>query len=182
MAARIKCPACGQSDQVEKVSTLYLVGIGLDRQPKDLPELPQASTWVSALPEDELRLLARRIKPPSSGKQGFTRPLHPDMVVVVFSLVLPVFVYGILTSQRSVALPVLLVVAGAYAAYLWKRKAIIDRFQRNQEKRLSADARARRGVERWMRLYYCNNDDGVFEPQSRELIPADQMPGYLFRE
>jgi hypothetical protein len=169
-----------QSDQVEKVSTLYIVGVGLQRQGRDSPELPPVSPWASALPAEELLLLARRLKPPSGSKQGFTRPLHPDMVVIVFSLVLPIFLYGILTSQRSVSVPVFLIVAAAYAAYIWKRKAIIDRFQRNRTNRLSADARARRGVERWMKLYYCNRDDGVFEAHGSELIPADQMPGYLF--
>ena len=183
MASRIKCPTCGQTDQVEKVSTLYLVGIGLNQASKSSeapPDLPPTSAWVSALPKEELHMLARRLKPPSSGKQAFTRPLHPDMVVIVFSLILPVFLYGILTSQRPVALPVLVIVAGAYAAYLWKRRAIVDRFEQNQAKRLSADARARRGVERWMRLYYCNRDDGVFDAHGSELVPADQMPGYLF--
>ena len=183
MATRIKCPACEQADQVEKVSTLYLLGIGLDRSSKSgelPPELPQPSPWVSALPPAELHILARRLKPPSSGKQSFSRPLHPDMVIIVFSLILPVFLYGILTSQRTVLLPVLLVLAGAYAVYFWKRKSIIDRFQKDQASRISADERARRGVERWMRLYYCNRDDGVFEAHGSQLVPADQMPGYLF--
>ena len=143
-------------------------------------DLPPTNAWVSALPPDELQALARRLKPPSSGKQAFSRPLHPDMVVVVFSLVLPIFLYGMWTSQRPVLPVALAILAVAYALYLWKRKAIIARFQQNQAKRLSADERARRGVERWMKLYYCNRDDGVFPAQGDELIPTDQMPGYLF--
>jgi hypothetical protein len=181
--ATVKCPGCGQFDQVEKVSTLYLVGIGLNRQPKsgEAPlDLPPTNAWVSALPPAELGALARRLKPPSSGKQAFSRPLHPDMVVIVFSLVLPVFLYGMWTSQRAVLPAALAVLAVAYALYFWKRKAIIARFQHNRNNRLSADERARRGVERWMKLYYCYRDDGVFPAQGGELIPADQMPGYLF--
>jgi len=184
MAARIKCPVCGEADQVEKVSTLYLVGIGLKRQSKSgeaPPELPPASAWVNALPPDELHLLARRLSPPSSGKQGFSRPLHPDMVVIVFSLILPIFLYGIWTSQQQALPAVFLILTGAYAIYIWKRKVIIARFQQNQARRQSEDQRARRGVERWMRLYYCNRDDGVFDVRGSELIPADQMLGYLFR-
>lgn len=181
--AKVKCPGCGQSDQVEKVSTLYLVGIGLSRQPHSgeaPPDLPPVSPWVSALPPGELQALARRMKPPSSGKQAFTRPLHPDMVVGVFSLVLLVFLYGMWTSQRAMLPVALVVLAVAYAAYLWQRKAVIARFQHNQATRQSADERARRGVERWMKLYYCDRDDGVFPAQGGELIPTDQMPGYLF--
>ena len=182
--AKVKCPICEQSDQVEKVSTLYLVGIGMNHQPKsgEAPlDLPPTNAWVSALPPAELQALARRLKPPSSGKQAFSRPLHPDMVVIVFSLILPIFLYGIWTSQQQVLPAVLLVLTGAYALYFWKRKAIIARFQHNQNKRLSADERARRGVERWMKLYYCYGDDGVFPAQGGKLIPTDQMPGYLFR-
>ena len=36
--------------------------------------------------------------------------------------------------------------------------------------------------ERWMKLYYCARDDGVFEPGSEALTPADQTPGYLLRQ
>ena len=184
MAARIKCPTCGQTDQVEKVSTLYLVGIGLNRQPqpgKAPLDLLPVNPWVSALPPAELAALARRLKPPSSGKQGFSRPLHPDMIVVVFSLVLPIFLYGMWTSQRPVLPVVIAILVCAYALYFWQRKAILARFQRNQASRQSAEERARRGVERWMSLYYCHRDDGVFPAHSGQLIPTDQMPGYLFR-
>ncbi len=169
---------------MEKVSTLYLVGIGLNRQPRSgeaPPDLPPTSPWVSALPQEELQPAGAPPEAAIIGEAG----LHPPAPSG----------YGCHRLQPGPArLPVrhpdqpatrgsagaLVIVAVAYAAYLWKRKAIIDRFEQNQAKRLSADARARRGVERWMRLYYCNRDDAVFDAQGSELIPTDQMPGYLF--
>jgi hypothetical protein len=110
------------------------------------------------------------------------RPIHPDMVVIALSLIAPVFLYGILTSQRSMFLPVLAVLAVFYGFYFWKRKTMIARFEAQQALRQAADQRVKRGIERWMKLYYCARDDGVFEPGSNELVPADQIAGYLNRE
>ena len=142
--------------------------------------MPPTSAWVSALPPDELQALARRLKPPSSGKQAFSRPLHPDMVVVVFSLVLPIFLYGMWTSQRAVLPVALVILAVAYAPIFGSAKRSSPASSTIKPSRHSADERARRGVERWMKLYYCNRDDAVFPAQGDELIPTDQMPGYLF--
>ena len=42
--------------------------------------------------------------------------------------------------------------------------------------------RAKRGIGRWMKLYYCTQDDVVFEPGAERTVPADQMGGYLLDE
>jgi len=110
------------------------------------------------------------------------RPIHPDMVVAALSLIAPVFLYGILTSQRSMFLPVLAILAVFYGFYFWKRKMMISRFEVQQASRLAADERVKHGIERWMKLYYCARDDGVFEPGSDELVPADLLAGYLYRD
>jgi hypothetical protein len=101
-------------------------------------------------------------------------------VVLVFSLVAPIFLYGTFTSQPG-ALPLeLLVLAAFYGFYFWKRKTMIAKFSAQQLAQQAREARIRGGIERWMNLYYCARDDGVFEPGSDSLVPADQMAGYLF--
>ncbi len=170
----IQCPVCNQSDRVEKVSTIYLVGIGLKREPAD-PDSAAIPFKLADLPGAQLRNLAQALKPPSSTRRIPTRPLHPDLVVITFSLMVPIFVYGILASQPPQILPVLAFLAVVYGVYFWKRKAIVNRFESRQSRQRAADELARRGIERWMKMYFCARDQGVFEPGRTELIPAEQV-------
>ena len=179
MVKKVNCPVCGQSDQVEKASTLYMIGIGLNQA--------QSQGQVSGpdlrgKPTSSQRVLSRRLAPPAAGKQVTMRPIHPDMVLAALSLIAPVFLFGILTSQQAMFLPVLAILAVFYGLYFWKRKTMIARFEGQQASRQAADERVKRGIERWMKLYYCARDDGVFEPGGDELIPADLIAGYLYRE
>jgi len=178
-ARRVACPNCGQSEQVDKVSTIYLAGIGQSRLPAGAEPI---HVNFQNIPPDELRRLSRRLKPPATSKRAPTRPIHPDMVVVTFSLIIPFFLYGMYESQAGILLPVLALLAVFYGLYLWKRKVIIARFERQVTTGKAAEERVRRGIERWMKLYYCLQDDGVFEVGKTELVPADQMDWYLFKE
>jgi hypothetical protein len=183
MAKDIRCPQCEQADLVEKVSTIYLVGIGLKQQPAndDVGASP-IQFKLANLSEAELRTLARRLKPPAATKRLPSRPLHPDLIVITFSLVFPIFIYGIWTSQPPTLLPVLIFLAAVYGLYFWKRKAIVTRFENRQATERAADGRVRQGIERWMKLYYCARDDGVFIPGSRELTPSDQVMSALLQD
>jgi hypothetical protein len=183
MMKDICCPQCEQVDRVEKVSTIYLVGIGLKQQ-ADIDDAGAAPIKfkLADLPQTELRELARRLKPPASTKRLPSRPLHPDLIVITFSLIFPIFIYEIFISQQPLLLPVLVILTAVYGLYFWQRKKIVARFENRQAEQHAADGRVRQGIERWMRLYYCAKDDGVFIPGSEELIPADQMMSALLRE
>jgi len=184
----VVCPICGQAGQVEKVSAIYLKGIELKlpsqrARQQDAAGAPFAkSGTLAGMPPADLRELSKRLSPPASQREAPTRPLHPDLVVLVFSLAAPIFLYGIITSQSMLLPLVLLVLAGFYGFYFWKRKTMVARFEAQQFARRAAMERILRGIERWMRLYYCSQDDGVFEPGSDEFIPADQISGYLLRD
>jgi hypothetical protein len=104
------------------------------------------------------------------------------MMVFAFSLAAPIFIYGIMTSQPGSLWIVLPMLVGFYTFYFWKRKPMVAKFQAQQATQKSADARVQRGIRRWMNLYYCARDDGIFEPGSDAITPADQIAGYLFRE
>lgn len=183
MPGDIRCPQCGLSDQVEKVSTVYLVGIGLKRQPVEgEPDSAAVKFKLIDLSPAELRALARRLKPPAATKRLPSRPLHPDLIVLTFSLVFPIFIYGILVSQPPSLPPILIFLAVVYGLYFWQRKAIITRFENRQATERAADERVRRGIERWMKLYYCAHDDGVFIPGDPELVPSEDLMAALLRE
>lgn len=183
MKNTIKCPSCGLTDHVEKVSTIYLIGIGLNRRvsgafnPSDGQETPPVQQWLLDLAPDTLRSLSRRLAPPSSGKEPPFRPLHPDMVVLTFSLVAPIFLYGILSSQSGMLPLALAIIFGFYVFYFWKRRAMIARYERQKKSRQAVHQRVRLGIERWMTLYYCAQDDIVFEPKANVSLPADQIAG-----
>lgn len=183
MTSRLICPVCGQIDQVEKVSTIYLMGIGLDRVSstgeRQLQEVA-LNPEFKRLPPPSLKALGRRLAPPSTPTQVPIRSIHPDMAVLAFSLIMPLFLYGILTSQPGLLIPMLAVLGVFYLLYIWQRKPILAKFEKQQASRKESDERVKHGIERWIRLYYCLRDDGVFEEGMDEITPADQMPGLLF--
>lgn len=176
---KVTCPTCGQSDLVEKASTLYLLGAER-KSSSEQSSVPQPAV-LDHLSPAELRGLGRRLAPPSSPKQGLTRPVHPDLVVFVFSLVLPIFLYGIYTSQPGALLGIVPLLLAMYGLYFWQRRRIVERFDAQQQARRAEDQRVRRAIQRWMGLYYCLEDDGVFLPGDKEITPADQMMGRLMR-
>ena len=170
---RITCPVCGLSDQVEKVSTIYMSGIADKRS----PEIQQATK----IPNPKLRSLSQLLAPPSSGKSAPLRPVHPDTVLIFFSCVLPFFLFGILKQQPIMIIPVLLVLAGLYGLYFFKRQVVIAKFERQQDNQRQSQVRVERGIKTWMKLYYCDRDEGIFLPGKDELIPPEQMMGYLLQ-
>lgn len=182
MPGKAICPVCGQVDLVEKVSTIYLMGIGLNRAPSQggLQAEVAFNPEFKRLPPASLKALSRRLAPPSTPAQVPIRPIHPDMIVIALSLIVPIFLYGVFTSQSAMLLPVLVVLAAFYAFYFWQRKNIRAKFDQQQAERKSASQRVQKGVERWTHLFYCLRDDGVFEAGMKEVVPADQMPGLLF--
>lgn len=188
MTQTIRCPACDQSDLVEKVSTLYLSGLGLNRSARQANLQPLESAPAEAVEQmvglnaSELRQLSRRLKPPYSAKRIPFRALHPDMVVFTFSLILPVFFFGIYTSQRNLFLPALFLLVIFYGIYFWRRKSLVARFERQLKANREANQRVERGISRWMKLYYCARDDIVFQPGTGKYVPTDTMPGLLNQE
>lgn len=179
------CPQCGQSDQVEKVSTIYILGIekkwgSHNPSPSGSEgDSPAPSALLNEMSAEDLQALSRRLSPPATQKSVPIRPIHPDLMVFTFSLAAPIFLYGIMSSQPGSLWIVLPVLVGFYVFYFWKRKQMIARFQAQQAAQRLADERVQRGIQRWMNLYYCARDDGIFEVGSPAITPADQMNGYL---
>ena len=182
----ISCPVCGQSDQVEKVSTVYMEGIGAGRLPlktgAQVDQMPSPGQRLTKIPARDLYVLSRKFAPPSEGKSALVRPIHPDLVIGIFTLVVPIFLIGILAQQRGLLLPVLLILACFYALYFYKRKTVIARYDQEKTSKDAAQTRVECAIKSWMKLYYCARDGGIFLPGRGELVPVDQMAAYLFDE
>ncbi len=173
------CPVCGLSDQTDKASSLYVMGIAGNKLTPAEGEPQTTPLNLTDIPPQELHALGKRLKPPASPKKAPTRPLHPDLVVVTFSLIIPLFLYRIYQNQASVLPAVLAVLALLYVLYIWQRKKIIARFERQVQANKASEERIRMGIERWMRLYYCRRDDIVFEPGLAAGVPADEMMAFV---
>lgn len=175
----VVCPVCGQGDQVEKVSTLYLAGIEARRLSKaseaSLAQILDRGVFTA----QELSRLSQRLSPPASGKKEFSRPLHPDLMVLVFSCIAPIFLYGILAQQSGWLLPILGLLALMYGVYFYQRKALIARYESRRAAQHGEQAQIEKGIAIWMKLYYCAREDGVFLPGKKECIAVDQMMGYV---
>ena len=185
MAQPITCPVCGQNEPVEKVSTIYLMGIEARNRRGSAKADDRGGARLFTKPgasEAALAALSRRLAPPASGKQAPTRPIHPDMAVITFSVVIPIFLYGILTSQAKMLLPIALLLLGFYGIYFWQRGNLIAKFAAEKAKQQAVERRLKDSIERWMNLYYCAEDEGVFEPGCDSLVPLDQMMGYLLQD
>ncbi len=181
MPAHVICPACQQSDQVAKVSTLYMEGIGL-RKISEQKDGEKDLLRYSNIPDKELAKLVKKLSPPSSGKTQTVRPVHPDWIIAAFSAVLPVFLFGIYRSQPAGLFPILLILVLLYGLYFLRRKALIARYHQGEIIRQEETRRIEIAIQRWMRLYYCSRDRGVFVPEKNLLIPVDQMIPYLIEE
>jgi hypothetical protein len=123
----------------------------------------------------DIRQLSRRLKPPDSGKKPPLQPIHPDLVLIAFSLFAPFFLYQILRNQPNSFLPIMLILAAFYALYFWKRKNILDKFEHQKMERHAQDERVKMAIQRWMRLYYCPQEDIIFEAGEADAVPVDQV-------
>ncbi len=178
------CPVCGESEAVEKVSVLYLTGLGMRNRSDSRLDGETGSLLVNNHPgfRAALPTLSRKLAPPSSPRQFFMRPVHPDTAVLAFSLITPFFLYGIWSTQLHTLPAAITLLAIFYLVYLLRRKTLVARFQAELARQKAETERIQHGIERWMNLYYCARDDGVFEPGTSELVPVDLLRSHLLKE
>jgi hypothetical protein len=112
-------PQCGQGDQVESqpitFTALNEMAPRLANPPEGVEVSTKRSRLVDEMPSEELVALTRRLAPPAAKKGAPMRAIHPDHSVLALSLIAPIFLYGIFTSQPSGLLVVLPLLAGFYA-------------------------------------------------------------------
>lgn len=172
---------------MDKVSKIYLSVLErkyASRSSKTPQPLESANGELridSQLDSQGLLSLAKKLTPPSSGKGAPFRPIHPDLVILVFSLITPLFLFRIYTTQVGMLPWILLLLAGFIGFYYVKRKSLITKFEAQRLAQKTAEDRIQKGIKRWMQLYYCARDDIVFNPLEAESIPVDMINGYLLQ-
>ncbi len=180
------CPHCGQADKVYKVSLLYLESTARlnQRQAENQPELDGLLTDL--LPANsnattQAHLLSRFLRSftPPSGEKRITRRIHPDTMVICFALFSLLVIYRIATTQPSQLPAILVLVCVSLMAYILARKSVLRRYQDRVRQEQEENARIESAIARWMRLYFCSRDQGVFDPQQNEFVPLEQMSDLL---
>lgn len=183
----MNCPECGQSDLVDKVSKIYMTAIerkyaARNKGKQQLTDSENGRLKIdSMMNSQELSGLTKKLSPPTSGKKSTFRPIHPDLVVLVFSLISPIFLYRIAINQQVMLPWILLLMAVFYGFYFWKRKYLTARFDAQLQAQKAAEERVQNGIKRWMQLYYCARDEIVFNPLDSQSVQVDLINGYLLQ-
>lgn len=179
----IRCPKCGRSDAVRKVSAIVTegtrtsetAGIALGLGDRSLDLMPFVGTSTSR------SMLAAKLAPPAKPTKPPGYSLAAALMVGRLTLVLFV---GLLIAGTAVAsLPLLMnsysanrtlllaplaaIALFILGASLWiVRSAVRDvRAARNNRESYETRLQAwRRSTEHWQSLYYCARDNALFEP------------------
>jgi hypothetical protein len=175
------CPVCGKRNQSVPVRVLYFAGIQNQNSASKSDaaidqSLPESFKQIS---DQELTALSRRLKPPQSSKSPGLRPIHPDLVVLAFSLFVPFFLIKIYASQPSSVLPLIVLLAGMYGIYIWKRNSTLRSFNIEETRYKEKRNQNQRALQRWMDLHYCKCEDIIFIPKENQVYPVDQMTYFL---
>lgn len=176
------CPHCGHFDQTYKISLLYLECSARLHQ-KETINQPELDGMLNNLGIDvenqgvSPQLLSQMIQwfAPPEGEKQVTRTIHPDFIVLVFGLVAVFLVYQVSIYQSSQFPIAVIILAAAGLAYLLARKTIVTRYQARMIQEQETNRQVEQAINRWMRLYYCSRDQGIFNPDLNRFVPIEQM-------
>jgi hypothetical protein len=180
----VECPKCGLSDRTFKVSEIYieaLEGFKKGEKGRVLPQIVSDQSQFEApgiLKVQAFRSVVNDFSPPSGGSQ-LTRPVHPNLVILAFSLIAVFFLLQIYTTQPDLFLPMLILVFVFYLGYGFFRKTIYGKYNKQIQDNNSIKNTYEAAIGKWMHLYYCARDNGVFDPQEDQMIPLESMKIYL---
>ena len=126
----------------------------------------------------EITQISRQFGPPQ-GRTTVMRPVHPDLVVGLFSLMALVFLFNTFSASAVSFWTILIIWLVFLGGYVLARKRIVSRHLASLDTvRLEKDG-VQNAVERWMGLYYCASDGCVFDPRRGDSVPLEGLQGYL---
>ncbi len=185
------CPQCGLADKAYKVSLLYQESSTRfqhneqDHQPeldgllKDLCSDPTNPADVAQV----LGWLTQSFAPPESAQPQSPRravTISPDLLVAGAGLIM-LLLAGLVAVHQPENLPTaLLILVAALLIYLAVRRPIMQRYRARIQKDNESQQRAGEATSRWMRLYYCSRDRGVFDPEQNRLVAVEQIQHLLY--
>ena len=190
----IRCPKCGRTDAVRKVSAIVAegtrtsetAGIAVGFGDRSLDLMPIVGTSTS------LSMLAAKLAPPNKPAKPLGYGLAAVFMIGRLTLVLFVGLliagttlasFPLLMNSYSASRTLLLVLLATIAlfilgAFLWiVRSAVQDvRAARNgQDTHKSRLLAWQSATEQWQSLYYCTRDDYVFTPNRAILVETTQI-------
>lgn len=180
----VVCPVCALSDKTFKVSSIYIEALEGFKKEGELKIISQIVndhnqlTTPGILKTRSLRSVVTSFSPPSGGSQTI-RPVNPNLIVMAFTLIAIFFLTQIYTTQREMFIPILILVMVFYLGYAFFRKRIYAKYTRQIQANIDIKATYGAAIGKWMRLYYCARDDGVFDPDENQMAPLQAMGAYL---
>ncbi|MCE5206746.1 MAG: hypothetical protein LLG42_00365 [Chloroflexi bacterium] len=187
------CPKCGLSDQVEKVSVLATsqsnktveIPVQLTRkiEPVDQSTLNTENPAINSIPDAELR---KKLTPPKQPESKSPINCAGGLFMLLSTVALTGVVAGYLAGiQRgitqwqqifygSIAFSVFFI----FMTIRYTRSFFKDlhAFQDKSEKEMAA---WQKSMEKWDRLYYCQRDDCVFDPDQNVAVAPADLKTYL---
>jgi hypothetical protein len=180
----IECPVCGLADKTFKVSEIYIEALGGIKNGETGRVLPQIVNDQSQLvapgkiKAQAFRSVVSNFSPPSGGRQVM-RQVHPNYIIAGFTLIAIFFLIQIYTTQPELFLPILILVFVFYTGYGIFRKSIYAKYNKQILENIAVRQTYEAAIGKWMHLYYCARDNGVFDPKEDRLIPLQAMDSYL---
>ncbi|MCE1253612.1 MAG: hypothetical protein LWX83_08710 [Anaerolineae bacterium] len=180
----IICPVCGRSQNIYKVSQIYLESLTIFDKNSPHPIFDEmfgeAGKDLYPLPSRYGHDFTRTFSPPS-GRAEWFRPIHPDIFIFVFTVLIAFFLYSIYAQQPSIVYPFLIILGVAFIVYFAFRKKLVSRYQAEVAEGKNSFVSVDLAVARWMKLYYCAKEGLVFDPETKTSAALDEMKKYLLK-
>lgn len=181
------CPHCKQADKTYKVSLLFLESTARLHQ-HQVDNQPELDGLLADLfdgrdsPVSQAQFLSRlsQTLTPPGGEKHTTRRIHPDSLVIFFTLLSSLIVYKVSTSKPDQLPIILMLLGGSILVYLIARKSVVRRYEEKIRQEKDENLRVENAISHWMRLYFCSRDQGVFVPEQNRFVPLERMSDLLY--
>ena len=180
----LTCPLCHASRHIYKVSQIYLESIKVFDKNEPHPVFDEMFAMngkdIAPLPSRFSHEFTHLFAPPS-GRAELLRPIHPDLIVFVFTVIMFFFLYNIYAAQPGVVYPFLIILGAAFLGYFAFRKKLVSRYEADLAGSKTEYVSVEQAVARWMKLYYCATEGIVFDPETQSSVPLDEMKKFLMK-
>ena len=173
LKAQVICPTCHKSDHVKKVSTFVTLGITDNDEITikkqhclDCKGQPYFSTELVHDNETQASILIQRLAPPK--EPTMTAGTNNSKMLIIMAIICTAVasVGFIISILILLYIPAILFLF--FGLYIRRKEEDIIRFQAEQMKIDMIKYKV--SMERWNKLYYCDQDDFIFIPEENSSI------------
>jgi hypothetical protein len=162
MVEEIECPVCKNSDQVQKVSSIYSEGISTGATTSQMPNILDKNwnPWIRTKNVPVQSTISKRLSPPQEpNKAAIRKKFTPPAMVYIAVGILLLICYLAWTYKQYLST---FIIITTILAAVWV--SIIETKANNvyaEEYNLY-----QLDLAKWNEAYYCSQDDIVFLPQT----------------